>query len=268
MGFIYVISNDINDHVYVGQTRRTIDQRWQQHISDSKKSNAVIYRAMRKYGVQHFSISEIEECPDEELNDREIYWIDYYNSYYNGYNSTLGGQGAQTINYDAIIETFMTNHNITATAKELNIGLSTVRDVVRKHKIEYDKDRSLPKKIEMIDPETKQVIQTFSSINEASLYNENWQRETIRDAVSGRRKSVYGYFWKEIGSNKTFDDHCYKHSRKIAQKDKKTLAVITTFDSIQAANRAMGKPENHKSISNMLNGRAKTALGYVWEYID
>ena len=56
-------------------------------------TNYKIYRAINKYGAEHFSIHLVEECPDEELNNKEIYWIGRYNSYEKGYNSTLGGEG-------------------------------------------------------------------------------------------------------------------------------------------------------------------------------
>jgi len=51
----------------------------------------VIKRAIHKYGKENFIIEEIEKCNQELLNEREKYWISFYNSYENGYNSTLGG---------------------------------------------------------------------------------------------------------------------------------------------------------------------------------
>jgi len=62
-------------------------------IEDSK-----FYRAMRKYGEENFYIELLETVAIESLNDREKYWIKQYDSYYNGYNSTFGGDG--TIKYD------------------------------------------------------------------------------------------------------------------------------------------------------------------------
>lgn len=46
---------------------------------------------MRKYGLNNFSFKIIEECSEKKLNDREIYWITFYDSYHNGYNETQGG---------------------------------------------------------------------------------------------------------------------------------------------------------------------------------
>lgn len=47
---------------------------------------------MRLYGLEHFMIEPIEkDIPNEQLNEREQYWISYYDSFHNGYNSTIGG---------------------------------------------------------------------------------------------------------------------------------------------------------------------------------
>ena len=59
---------------------------------------------MNKYGIENFIIEEIEEVDVKELSIREIYWIEYYNSYKNGYNATLGGDGKILYDYDLIAE--------------------------------------------------------------------------------------------------------------------------------------------------------------------
>lgn len=48
-------------------------------------------RAFRKYGIDNFSFDVIEECTVNELNEKEIYWISFYDTFFNGYNQTLGG---------------------------------------------------------------------------------------------------------------------------------------------------------------------------------
>ena len=50
-------------------------------------------------------IQLLEECPIEQLNDREIYWINYYDSYNNGYNLTLGGQDSNYFNINKLENT-------------------------------------------------------------------------------------------------------------------------------------------------------------------
>ena len=94
VGKIYIITNDINNKVYIGQTIMTLKKRFSAHCcyneSDKNKS-MYIKRAIHKYGREHFKISLIEECSLDNLNEREKYWIEFYDSYNNGYNLTLGG---------------------------------------------------------------------------------------------------------------------------------------------------------------------------------
>lgn len=53
---------------------------------------------MNKYGISHFKIEQVEECDDSIVNERESYWIKFYDSYHNGYNATYGGEGR--VEYD------------------------------------------------------------------------------------------------------------------------------------------------------------------------
>lgn len=62
---------------------------------------------MRKYGIEHFHIEQIEETDKPE--EREIYWINFYNSYKNGYNATLGGDGKKYIDYDLVCKVYQEN---------------------------------------------------------------------------------------------------------------------------------------------------------------
>lgn len=95
LGKIYLIFNDVNNKVYVGQTIQSLNKRFNGHCCYSKTDRSVnmyIKRAIHKYGRNKFHIKLIEECPIERLNEREKYWISYYDSYNKGYNLTLGGQ--------------------------------------------------------------------------------------------------------------------------------------------------------------------------------
>lgn len=91
---IYKITNLINNKVYIGQAV-DIEKRWKEHkrhyLNKNKKEH--LYCSMRKYGINNFSFEVIEECSIEELNDKEIYYISLYDSYNNGLNMTLGGDG-------------------------------------------------------------------------------------------------------------------------------------------------------------------------------
>lgn len=101
---IYKITNKINNKNYIGKSKN-IEQRWQYHIQRkemSKEYDKALYRAFRKYGVENFTFEIIEIIQNYEdtdlVNQREKYWIQYYNSFGStGYNETLGGDGGQTV---------------------------------------------------------------------------------------------------------------------------------------------------------------------------
>ena len=93
MHVIYKI-NFSNGKVYIGQTNDFTARR-NQHLSDAKMNvDYKIYRAMRKYNTTKDDFEIIESNIDSQdlANEREIYWIAFYDSYHNGYNSTPGGQ--------------------------------------------------------------------------------------------------------------------------------------------------------------------------------
>jgi len=89
---IYKHTNTINNKAYVGITKHTMEVRWKGHIhaSVSNKSTAFT-NAIRKYGKDVWSHEVLEVVTDEDKQERERYWISYYDTYSSGYNSTLGG---------------------------------------------------------------------------------------------------------------------------------------------------------------------------------
>lgn len=71
---IYKITNKINNKSYIGQSK-DIYRRWREHIKNFKdvQNNQVIYLAIRKYGLENFDFSIVEECALESLDEREIF---------------------------------------------------------------------------------------------------------------------------------------------------------------------------------------------------
>ena len=263
MGFIYKISNTINDKVYIGQTTLSIEERWQEHFKKINKGKETIYKAIRKYGFLNFYIEKIEECENSLLNDREIYWIKYYDSYKNGYNETLGGESGCKYDHNEIIKKFLELNDTALTAKYFNCSIHTVRNILNAHNIKY----KFLVPIEILDPNTLEVIYSFDSMTEALSLNPDWHIGTISAAVSGKRNSAYGYFWREKGDNNKTFQKLFKQKRKVIQYDK-NMNQIQIHESIQAALRSVGGKETSRSISNALNGRAKTAYGFKWKYLD
>ena len=89
--WIYKITNIQNNKVYIGQTIRPIKDRLNRHINDALHNilDTHFARAIRKYGKESFIIEEIDTASSqEELNQKEQYWIQYYNATIDGYNET------------------------------------------------------------------------------------------------------------------------------------------------------------------------------------
>ena len=101
LGYLYVITNTVNNKKYVGKTIN-FEQRKQQHLSSLRKGihhSHKLQRAYNKYGEDKFVWEkfEIEVKNDQELALKEIQAISYFNSYENGYNETYGGDGNKTV---------------------------------------------------------------------------------------------------------------------------------------------------------------------------
>lgn len=107
MAYIYSITNLQNNKLYVGKTTQPNPyDRWKQHLQLARSKNNLaesnsshsmpIVRAISKYGADNFKFRVIEECNDNNINERETFWIEKLDAYgKNGYNVTLGGEGVK-----------------------------------------------------------------------------------------------------------------------------------------------------------------------------
>lgn len=106
MGTIYLISNSENDKVYIGKTIRSLQTRWREHLKDAHnpdKNCNKLYRAMNKYGMDKFKIQILEDnIPNDIIGLKEQEYIQQYDSYYNGYNCTFGGEGESSVDIEEL----------------------------------------------------------------------------------------------------------------------------------------------------------------------
>ena len=92
---IYKITNLETGECYIGQSV-DVKKRIYDHLKaacgvDTPRDN-LLYQAMKKYGIENFSIELLQECTNQELNQKEKYFIELYQSHIYGYNKTSGNK--------------------------------------------------------------------------------------------------------------------------------------------------------------------------------
>ena len=200
MSYIYKITNISNNHIYIGKTNRTIEERWKEHLKDANRAdfgNRPLYRAINKYGKDNFNIEQIEECSEDEVDEREKYWIEYYGSFKNGYNATCGGDGRPFLVYELFYRPYLECKSRSKTAEILKIDRSNVNKIIASFKDNpYSNNESLFKPVARLDPKTNEILEVIPSISEADrLYKCN---RHIHAVCKGKRKTAGGYGWKYI----------------------------------------------------------------------
>ncbi len=197
-------------------------------MRDCEIENNRIYRAMRKHGKENFQIEAIEECDNEVLNEREIYWISEKDSYHNGYNATLGGDGVHVDCYKhkfiPVVQFDKQGNKIaeyeSAMLAEEKTGISRaaiccvckgVYKSVRGFQWRYKNDAlnvttvctdtrvTVNSKVVQFALDGKR-LKTFNSLREAARECGNHSCTSIRRCLSGERKTAFGYQWRYADS--------------------------------------------------------------------
>ena len=93
-GLIYCATNKVNNKRYVGKTTKSFEERKKEHLKQTKYKKYHFYRSIKKYGEESFTWEILQDnIPNFLLDTCETYWIDYFDTFYRGYNSTTGGEG-------------------------------------------------------------------------------------------------------------------------------------------------------------------------------
>ena len=131
---IYIIKNDVNSKVYIGQAKN-VKQRFQAHCKPSSAyvENDLVAKAIQKYGKSHFWVEILEEKV-ENYNEREQYWIDKYNSIRpNGYNIMNGGEEPPTFSGVNHPESKFTEHILNEIIFDLKYSDLSYRQMAKKY---------------------------------------------------------------------------------------------------------------------------------------
>lgn len=256
-GFIYKITNDFNEKVYIGQTSRTILERWKEHCTNCMNDNNLEYknkfhRSLRKHGIEHFHIEVLVKITAktvsqlrDSLNWTEIYYIQKFDSYKNGYNSTLGGDinpmwGIKGINHPSSIKInqYDINGNFIKT-------WNSIADISRT----FNKDASNLSKV--CNPKFNNKITQFGYI---------WRYYSDYPECTNIIISDEEVYFMHYSKKKTQFE-----SKKVVQYD--LLGnFIKIWDSVSEAARNCNG--NAGAITNVCKGIKKMHKKYMWMYYD
>lgn len=289
-GFIYLITNKVNSKQYVGQTIRTIKDRYNAHLNKTKhnKYNQYLYTAMNKYGIENFSVEELESisCKDKQdlvlkLNEREIYYISTLcTKKPNGYNMTDGGVllpntfiKRAVCNYDLERNIVMEFESISDGARYYNISESDISYCCNREKLkmvggfiwrfkgdDYD--------VKTIVLPTKVICQYDFDGNLIAKYNGVAEAEKITGihniSQCCRGKYVHaGYFiWRFFGD--AFDKYRLPNFKKVYMYDL-VLNHIKTFMTTKEASVYSGitTQDIYKACS-----KHEVKNNYIWSFED
>lgn len=263
MGYIYKITCSQSDKVYIGQTTNTIENRFKEHWKQARNGTVShLYNAMRKYGVKNFSIEEIEKCNNEQLNEKEIYWINYFDSYNSGYNMTIGGDGRTKYNYKEIADKYLELQSEKETAQYFNCSKVIVQKACQCYNIEIKRGLSEDYWNSEKGQKHKEQTRQLGLASKGRVVSEKTrkkQSEAKKGMYIGEKNPMYGKKFTE------------EHRKKMSQNSawaKKVICVETgeVYSSALQASKAVGL-KSSAGLSKCCNGERKTAGGFHWMYV-
>lgn len=216
-GQLYKISNIINDKCYIGKTYQGTEKRFSEHKSDSLKErnkNRPLYRAFNKYGLDNFKIETLGTFEEGELEVKEIEYIELYDSYKNGYNATLGGDGkAYLIHSDEdMITKYKELGSLNQTAKFFNCDLKSIKIRLESNNVkilsgkevlmnnqgkkinQYSKDGTWIQEFETHTLAVEYLIKNGYINSDRTI--KNIKADLIR-CKNGKRKTAHNFIWKQ-----------------------------------------------------------------------
>ena len=297
-GYIYKIYNNVNNKIYIGQTNRTIKQRWKEHIRNSEIFDYCLYRAMRKYKINSFHVECIETLQHKtkielntKLDEREIYWIAYYDSFKNGYNETIGGKDnapnkfpeRSVLEYNINGELLYRYNSITDASYSNNFSRSDIVSCCSRKKVNRVHNKIFRYED---DPLTEQEINTYKLLY-PKIYQYDFDGnllnifEFIQDAVNylhdngisaingnicsccdGKVLSAAGFVWRKYPDK--FDTYKTPKNLIIEKRDKFTGELIEVFNNFLEIEDKYGFDTG--SINNCCNKHTHSAYGFHWCY--
>lgn len=131
---IYKITNKINGMMYIGQTSKSLEDRWKQHCRDVKSKHACfkLQKAIREFGAENFTVELIDVATTkEEANKKEVFWIMLYDATEQGYNTSPGGRNGGHYCKVQNVETGEIFNKVNDAAKAYGVSPSSITQAVK-----------------------------------------------------------------------------------------------------------------------------------------
>ena len=244
---IYKITAKHNNKIYIGQSI-DIYERWKSHWKQvNNGDSSYIHNAMRKYGKNGFVFEIIEKCSQDVINEREKYWIEYYDSYNNGYNLTIGGEGVKGKVYSEDEKEIMRMKSFKANKSKSVLQIDTNGNIIK----EWRSCKEIGKVTNM----------QSSNIHHCLIHDNGYYL-------------AYGYIWvyKDEYLKNGFDLDLYLLNNrkikynKIYQVDKEGV-VIKLWENIHQI-LCENPSYKYSSIYSTCNGQRQSMYGFRWVYED
>lgn len=200
-GTLYRIINTVNNKSYIGKTYNSIYVRLKNHLNC--KEDRPLYRAFRKYGADKFTLEILGEFPEGDLEKQEELAIIRYNSYSNGYNATVGGDGKRYLvlpEQDIIDSYINSNKSIKFIADHYKVDWHSIEKILLSAGLSIesniDRIRRIARKIRIID-----INEVFDNTYECAKFliesdvsdsNIKTIQQSISRVCSGDRKTYKG----------------------------------------------------------------------------
>lgn len=259
---IYKITNKVNGKIYIGQTIRTLEVRWKQHCKDAETNykGMAILAAIQKYGKENFTVEQIDiACDRDELDKKEDYWINHYNSLSpNGYNLHTGGK-----HYECSEET----------KRKISESRSGEKNPLWGKHLSIEHKENIRKSLigRVLTDEWKQKIgngnrgRKLSDKQRELLKQINTGKKQSEETRKKRSESLKGHVVSEE-TRKKIGEKKRQHFGEKNPRSKKVLCVET--GEIFASGRLAAK---HYGLSggvcSVCRGIGETAGGLHWRYV-
>lgn len=209
MGLIYKIVNQQTNKVYIGKTIRNLDVRKKEHLRDYLIEDNKLYRAMRKYGPENFEFEIVEDQIDNaQLGMKEKYYIKKYNSYYEGYNSTFGGEGESAVDEEQILLLFSQGYNCVDIESLTKHTKKTIASVLKRNGIEIPQHTGKNSQGKN-GSEVKVVYldKVYDSITELAIF----LKENEEEFHDKRKQTIIQGISRSLKNNSCYFNHHFKY---------------------------------------------------------